>query len=78
MSQGHSMSYIELVKNGADPTEIQQYLAQGEQVAITIRLPENLRNAAKAAAVLQGTNFSAMVRAGLIAQLADWAEEVTR
>ena len=26
------MSYIELVKNGADPTEIQQYLAQGEQL----------------------------------------------
>lgn len=72
------MSYIELVKNGADPAEIQQYLAQGEQVAITIRLPENLRDAAKAAATLQGTNFSAMVRAGLIAQLADWAEEVTR
>lgn len=72
------MSYIELVKNGAGPTEIQQYLAQGEQVAITIRLPENLRDAAKAAAALQGTNFSAMVRAGLIAQLADWAEEVTR
>lgn len=72
------MNYIELVKNGADQTEIQQYLAEGEQVAITIRLPKNLRDAAKSSAALQGTNFSAMVRAGLIAQLADWAEEMGR
>lgn len=70
------MDYIELVKNGANQTEIQQYLTEGEQVAITIRLPKNLRDAAKSSASLQGTNFSAMVRAGLIAQLINKSEEI--
>lgn len=63
------MSYKELIKSGADSTDIQQYLADGEMTAITIRIPKNLRDSAKEAAELRGMSFSALVRAGLIQQL---------
>lgn len=64
------MSYKELIKSGADATDIQQYLVDGEMTAITIRIPKNLRDSAKEAAELKGMSFSALVRASLIQQLA--------
>jgi len=63
------MGYSELIKSGADPTDIQRFLADGEMTAITIRIPKNLRDSAKEAAELRGMSFSALVRAGLIQQL---------
>lgn len=63
------MDYLDLIKEGASETDIRKYLSQGEPVAITIRIPENLRDASKELAALKGMSFSAMIRAGLIAQL---------
>ena len=45
--QGMTMSYKELIRSGADATDIQQYLVDGEMTAITIRIPKNLRDSAK-------------------------------
>ena len=63
------MDYAELVKNEAAPTEIQQYLAQGEQPAFTVRIPKNLLDSAKEAASMKGMAFSAFVRMCLIEEL---------
>lgn len=48
------MDYAELVKNHACPTDIQQYLMQGEQTAFTVYIPKNLLDAAKEAASMKG------------------------
>lgn len=67
--KGLAINYRELIKSGADPTDVQRFLADGEMTAITIRIPKNLRDSAKEAAELRGMSFSALVRAGLIQQL---------
>lgn len=63
------MDYAELVKSEACQTDIQQYLADGDTTAITIRLPKNLRDAAKEAAAMRGMGFSTFVRMCLIEEL---------
>ena len=63
------MDYAELVKNNACPTDIQKYLAEGDITAITLRIPKNLRDAAKEAASMRGMAFSAFVRMCLIEEL---------
>ena len=64
------MKYSDLIEKGSSPTEIQRYLAEGEQVAITIRIPKNLRDAGKEGAELKGMSFSALLRVALINELA--------
>jgi hypothetical protein len=63
------MKYSELINNRATPTEMRKYLVGGETVAITIRIPQNLRDSAKEAAALRGTSFSALLRECLINEL---------
>lgn len=63
------MGYTELIKANARPTDIQQYLADGEPTAISIRLPKNLRDAAKEAGAMRGMGFSTFVRMCLIEEL---------
>lgn len=63
------MDYAELIKNDACPTDIQRYLAEGDATAITVRIPKNLRDAAKEAAAMRGMGFSAFVRMSLIEEL---------
>ena len=63
------MDYAELVKNNTCPTDIQKYLAEGDITAITLRIPKNLRDAAKEAASMRGMAFSAFVRMCLIEEL---------
>ncbi|MGO5413937.1 YlcI/YnfO family protein [Slackia isoflavoniconvertens] len=63
------MDYTDMLKNGASPTELRQYLADGGMVAVTIRIPANLRDSAKQAAVLRGTSFSALIRECMIDEL---------
>lgn len=41
------MDFAELIKTGACATDIQQYLVEGDATAITVRIPQNLRDAAK-------------------------------
>lgn len=65
------MGYADMIRNGANPTDIREYLVSGEQTAITVRIPDTLRDAAKEAAALKGTSFSALVRECLIKELTD-------
>ena len=64
------MSYTELCKSGAPATEMREFLVGGDTVAITIRIPQNLRDSAKEEAALRGTTFSALLRECLIGELA--------
>ena len=63
------MKYAELVQHGATQTEIQSYLAEGENVPVTMRIPSNLRDAAKEAATLNGMNFTSFVKLCIIEKL---------
>lgn len=63
------MSYSELVKGNADETDIRSFLADGKQVAVTFRIPEHLRDAAKEAAELRGMSFSAFMRMCMMNEL---------
>ena len=63
------MSYTDLVKNGADATDLHKHLVGGETVAVTIRTPEILRDSAKEETSLRGTTFSALLREYLIDNL---------
>lgn len=63
------MGYTELIKQGVDVTDIQEYLIGGKTVAVTIRIPENLRDSAKLVAARRGTSFSAVIRECLIQEL---------
>lgn len=63
------MSYSDLLRNGTNATEIREYLVSGEQTAITLRIPDTLRDAAKEAAALKCTSLSAYIRECLIKEL---------
>lgn len=63
------MGYTDLVKNGAGATDLRKHLVAGETVAVTIRIPENLRDSAKEEASLRGTTFSVPLRECLIDNL---------
>ena len=55
-------SYKELIKSNPDETEIRSFLVNGDQVSVTLRIPDTLRDAAKEEAALRGMSFSAFVR----------------
>ncbi len=63
------MEYIDLVKSNADATDMRAFLADGENVAVTIRIPQNLRDSAKKEAELRGTTFSSLLRECLVNEL---------
>lgn len=63
------MSYAKLAEGNANETEKRMHLVGGDTVAVTIRIPANLRDAAKEEAALRGTSFSALLRESLIDEL---------
>lgn len=63
------MGYRDLVDKGADRTEIQSFLAQGEMATTTIRIPANLKATIMEEASLSGMSFSAYVRQCAIQRL---------
>ena len=63
------MDYLELLRDKASANVIREHLGGGEQTAITIRIPENLRDASKEEAALRGMSLSAFVRACLIDEI---------
>lgn len=63
------MKYSELVESGASEARRQGFLAEGEQMAITLRVPKNLKDAAVEAARLRGVSFSAFIRNCVINEL---------
>ncbi len=60
----------ELIKSNPDETEIRSFLVDGDQVSVTLRIPDTLRDAAKEEAALRGMSFSAFVRTCMIEELA--------
>lgn len=63
------MECIDLVKSDADATDMRAFLAGGDAVAVTIRIPANLRDSAKKEAELRGTTFSSLLRECLVGEL---------
>lgn len=59
-------SFADLVIQGLSKTEQKRHLADGGQMAITLRIPKNLKEAAQEQAELKGMSFSAYVRTCLI------------
>lgn len=68
------MKYSDLLNEHPSGTDIQRHLADGGQIAITIRIPKNLKEAAAEAAELKGMSFSAYIRNCLIADLVKGAK----
>lgn len=46
-------SYKELIKSNPDETEIRSFLMNGDQVSVTLRIPDTLRDAAKEESTLR-------------------------
>lgn len=63
-------SYKDLIGGSPSETEIRSYLVDGNQVSVTLRIPDTLRDAAKDEAALRGMSFSAFVRTCMIEELA--------
>lgn len=63
-------SYKDLIEGSPSETEIRSYLVEGDQVSVTLRIPNTLRDAAKDEAALRGMSFSAFVRTCMIEELA--------
>ena len=63
------VDYIDFVKSNADATDMRTYLAGGDAVAVTIRIPANLRDSAKKEAELRGTTFSSLLQECLVDEL---------
>lgn len=55
------MKYSDLIENGANTIEKQEFLDGGDMTAVTIRIPKNLRDAGKEEA-LKGVSFSTYIR----------------
>ncbi|MEC4176208.1 hypothetical protein VIN30_07080 [Adlercreutzia sp. R7] len=60
------MGYTELVGRGISATDLRKHLTGGDTVAVTARIPANLRDSAKEEIVLRGTTISALLRECLI------------
>ena len=58
--------FADLVVQGLSEMEQKRYLADGGPMAITLRIPKNLKQAAQEQAELKGMSFSAYVRTCLI------------
>lgn len=63
------MKYAELVDGEAKTGELKSFLVDGENVAVTIRIPKIMRDAAKDAAALSGISFTSLVKMSLIEYL---------
>lgn len=63
------MKCADLIDGEATPSEFRSFLVDGENVAVTIRIPKNMRDAAKEAAALNGVSFTALVKTSLIEYL---------
>lgn len=63
------MKYADLIDGHAARSEMQAFLVGGKNVAVTVRIPENMRDAAKEAAELNGVSFTALLKMSLIEYL---------
>lgn len=61
--------YKDLIAKKPSETAIRSYLVQNDQVSVTLRIPDTLRDAAKKEAALRGMSFSVFVRTCMIEEL---------
>lgn len=59
----------DFIDGSLSETEIRSNFVDGSQVSVTLRIPDTLRDAAKAEASLRGMSFSAFVRTCMIEEL---------
>ena len=52
------MNYADLIDGNITESELKAHLVEGENVAVTVRIPKNMRDMAKQAAELSGVNPS--------------------
>ena len=65
------MRYADLIDGNVTKSELKTYLVWGENVAVTVRIPKNMRDIAKQAAELSGVSFTSLVKMSLIEHLAE-------
>ena len=65
------MNYADLIDGNITESELKAHLVEGETVAVTVRIPKNLRDMAKQAAELSGVSFTSLVKMSLIEHLAE-------
>lgn len=63
------MAFSDILRSGADVDAQRKHLSEGDPAAITIRIPVNLRDAAKEEAAMSGMSFSAFIRDAMIQKL---------
>ena len=56
------VKYTDLIEQGSSESQLQAFLSDGDPTPITIRVPQNLKDAAAEVARLRGVSFSAFVR----------------
>lgn len=64
------MDYADLIDGNITVSELKAHLVEGENVAVTVRIPKNMRDVAKQAAELSGVSFTSLVKMSLIEHLA--------
>ena len=65
------MRYADLIDGNVTKSELKAYLVGGANVAVTVRIPKNMRDIAKQAAELSGVSFTSLVKMSLIEHLAE-------
>lgn len=65
------MNYADLIDGNITESELKAHLVEGESVAVTVRIPKNMRDMAKQAAELSGVSFTSLVKMSLIEHLAE-------
>ena len=65
------MNYADLIDGNITESELKAHLVEGETVAVTVRIPKNMRDMAKQAAELSGVSFTSLVKMSLIEHLAE-------
>lgn len=63
------MDSSNLVRVDANDLQKKRQLVSGESVAVTIRMPSTLKQAASEVAQLQGMSFASFIRASMIEKL---------
>ena len=65
------MNYADLIDGNITESELKAHPVEGENVAVTVRIPKNMRDMAKQAAELSGVSFTSLVKMSLIEHLAE-------
>lgn len=55
------MRYADLIDRNVTESEPKAYLVEGENVAVTVRMPKNMRDVAKQAAELTDVSFTKLM-----------------